>query len=335
MIERMERHSTAVRFGWYSFVFTLGVIGNVYIACTILLARGMNSAINIFIANLAISDLGILLICLPVHTMIEFFSWPFGKYACRVMIPLNDVFFAVSISTMTIISWERYRVLVTPCKRSPGGKEAKVVIIVTWIVAFLAVGFPLSFITKISSRMDPFWGGERIVCGPIWGSPFERRMHIGFVVVCIVILLILTAFGYSRIIWVLKQKSSRIRKRSGHFSLPQTSRRDKSNGPRGSVDSITYRRDLYLLLSHKKIIKMVIIIAAVFWISILPLPIFVLISDFENLDLRNPDIDFIYTSFIAMFFTNSAFNPFAIYILSSDVRQRAYRGCLRIRTPLI
>lgn len=329
-----DRYSIAVRFGWYSFIFTLGVIGNVYIACTILFSRGMNSAINIFIANLAISDLGILLICLPVHVMIEFFSWPFGKYACRVILPLNDVFFAVSILTMTIISWERYRVLVTPCKRSPGGKEAKVVIIVTWIVAFLAVGFPISFITKTTRHNDPAMGGERILCGPTWGTPFERRMHIGFVVACIVIPLILTAFGYSRIIWVLKQKSSRIRKRAGHFNLPLTPRRERY-GHRGSSDSNSFRQDLYLLSSHKKLIKMVIIIAVFFWVSMLPFPIFVLIMDFENLDISDREIDALYSSFIAMFFTNSAFNPFAIYILSSDVRRKAYRGCIAINAPRV
>ena len=76
-------------------------------------------------------------------------------------------------------------------------------------------------------------------------------------------------------------------------------------------------------------------IAAFFWVSMLPLPIFVLIMDFESLDLENRQIYALYTSFIVMFFTNSAFNPFAIYILSSDVRQRAYRGCMRINVPTI
>ena len=323
-----SEHVTAIRFGWYTFVFTLGAIGNIYIVCAIFLTRGMNSPIKVFIANLAISDLGILLICLPAHMTIEFFSWPFGKYACQFLLPLNDVFFAVSILTMTLISWERYRAIVTPFKKRPSGRVAKVVITVTWIVAVLAVGFPLSFITKMTAYIDPVTGNKKILCGPSWETTFERRMHIGFIVVCIVVPLILTAFGYSRIIWVMRKTSSRILERASHVTIPLVALRADSH--RGSSDS-SYRQDLYQLSITKTMIKMVVIITAVFWISMLPLPVFALIMDFEKLDPKQPEIDALYCSFIALFFTNSAFNPIAIYYLSSDMRQVTYRGCLRLR----
>ena len=68
-----------VQSAWYSFVLTLGLIGNLYIILTVCCRKDTSSTTNFFIVNLAISDLGILAISLPAAYINDHFTWPFDK----------------------------------------------------------------------------------------------------------------------------------------------------------------------------------------------------------------------------------------------------------------
>lgn len=100
----IDRTSLTVQSAWYSFVLTLGLIGNLYIILTVWCRKDMSSTTNLFIVNLAISDLGILAISLPAAFINDYFPWPFDKLTCQIFVPLNEVFFCVSIFTLTIIT---------------------------------------------------------------------------------------------------------------------------------------------------------------------------------------------------------------------------------------
>lgn len=89
----IDRTSLTVQSAWYSFVLTLGLIGNLYIILTVWCRKDMSSTTNLFIVNLAISDLGILAISLPAAFINDYFPWPFDKLTCQIFVPLNEVFF--------------------------------------------------------------------------------------------------------------------------------------------------------------------------------------------------------------------------------------------------
>ena len=297
-----------IQSAWYSFVLTLGVVGNLYIILTVWCRKDMSSTTNLFIVNLAISNLGILLISLPVSYIMEYFMWPFDKLTCQIFVPLNDVFFCVSIFTLTVITLERFRVVCRPFKPRISVKEAKIVIVIVWIVSYLAVGFPLSFLMKVEETTI----GRK--CLLKWPGDLERRLHTCFVATLIIVPLLITAGGYAAIVASMRRQSSRIRTRANSISS----------------DTIAFRRDVLQLQGNAKLIKMLLLIVIVFWICMLPLTILALAAEFGSIDISSKAEQGLYSFFIALFFSNSAFNPIAVYIMSSELRQGLYAFQKRI-----
>ena len=298
-----------IQSGWYSFIFTLGVIGNLYIIVAVLARTTRSSTTNLFIVNLAISDLLILLIYLPQTYILDYFSWPFGKIGCRLSIPLNEVFFAVSILTLTVITLERHRAIVQPFKKTLGKKGAKAIIVGLWVVSYLTVGFPLSLIMEMKQY------GDDNKCEMRWPSPLHRQLHTIFIAsLAVVVPLFIIALGYARMILAMKKQSERIRRRT---STTNSIGRSSS-----------FARDMYILEKNRKLIKMLIVLVVVFWICMLPLVVVALVLEFLSIDFTRPGairlVEGLYTFSISLFFSNSAFNPVAIYIMCSEMRKCSY-----------
>ena len=87
-----------------------GLVGNVLVILSVRRNPHMKKSIsNLFIQNLAIADIGVLTIS---HTFIlgleiKNFIWPFGEFCCRVIYPLSDSFYGVSILSIVAISFHR------------------------------------------------------------------------------------------------------------------------------------------------------------------------------------------------------------------------------------
>lgn len=291
---------------WYSFVFTLGVIGNIYIILTVWCRKEMSSTINWFIVNLAFSDLGILLISLPAEYIRDYFSWPFNKLTCQLFVPLNEVFFCVSIFTLTIITIERFRVICRPFKPRLTEKKAKIVIVLVWIVAYLAVGLPVSFLMEVE-KMD-----SDLKCLLKWPGVLQRRLHTCFIATLVIVPLLITAAGYAAIVSTMRKQSSRIRARTNSISS----------------NSLTFRRDMICLQQNAKLIKMLLLIVIVFWVCMMPLAILALANEFGSINIKHGLSAFC----VALFFSNSAFNPIAVYVMSSELREGLYRLFQRVLT---
>ena len=295
-----------IQFAWYSFIFTLGVIGNLYITLTVTCRKEMTSTTNYFIFNLAVSDLGILLVSLPSHVIRDFFSWTFGKVACQVIISMNEVFFSVSICTITVITLERYRAIALPFKAKTSTRGGKVTIALIWLVSYLVIGFPMTFF------MDLELIDQRLICLPKWPSKDVNKIQTCLIVTLIIIPLIVTAYAYTVMIKTLRQQSQRLQERANCHRVSRTSLNSSSSLKQD------HRRHRY----NAKLVKMLIIIVVVFWISMLPLTLLALVVEFfPEVRVASKEIDGLYTIFVALFYSNSAFNPVAIYIMSSDLRK--------------
>jgi len=297
-----------IQSAWYSFVLTLGLIGNVYIILTVCCRKEMSSTTNLFIVNLAFSDLGILLISLPAEYIKDYFSWPFNKLTCQIFVPLNEVFFCVSIFTLTVITVERFRVICRPFKPRFTEKEAKIVILIVWIVSYLAVGFPLSFLMVVEEI------GSYRKCLLMWPGDLQQRLHTCFIATLIIVPLFITAGGYSAIVTSMKRQSARIRARANSISSA----------------TISFRKDMICLQQNTKLIKMLLLIVVVFWICMLPLTLLALAIEFGSINPTSKTVQGLYAFFVALFFSNSAFNPIAVYIMSSDLRKGFYSFCQRM-----
>ena len=97
----------------YITMIILGAVGNILVVIVIVRKAAMRTVRNVFILNLAISDMLLCLITMPL-TLAEVLShyWPFGHFPvlCKLFGTLQAISIFVSSITITAIALDRYQV---------------------------------------------------------------------------------------------------------------------------------------------------------------------------------------------------------------------------------
>jgi hypothetical protein len=115
-------------------IFFFGVICNCVVIRSISLARSMrgaatynikNECVNLLVMNLAVTDLLILLVSIPMDIVPEHMSWPYGTFVCKFISPFQDICLTASALTFSAIAVERY--LVSKGLAHKGARNAKLV----------------------------------------------------------------------------------------------------------------------------------------------------------------------------------------------------------------
>lgn len=96
-------------------ICSLSLLGNLLVLCVLLLPRRRLTAAQIYLANLAASDL-VFVSGLPfwAENIWNEFHWPFGAVLCRVVNGVIKAHLFISIFLVVAISHDRYRALVHP-----------------------------------------------------------------------------------------------------------------------------------------------------------------------------------------------------------------------------
>lgn len=123
-----------------------GVIGNLSVFAVITRNKKRKSSTELLIRNLAIADLGVLMLTFPLSVIKEKlpFNWPLGRFCCLYLSPTCEIFYGASVWTIVAIAVERYRHLVCPLKkdRLTTIKMVKRSIFILWIGCFLLFSAP-------------------------------------------------------------------------------------------------------------------------------------------------------------------------------------------------
>ncbi|GAB1604825.1 prolactin-releasing peptide receptor-like [Argonauta hians] len=191
----------------YALIILIGVFGNVTIALIILTNKQFHSVTNIFIANLALSDIGMCIFNLPFQLHYQLTdNWVFGNVMCTVFnssfaIPIYD-------STMCIlmIAIDRYILIIYPFKKRMSNNMA---LCLTLIIALLAIGpaVPLAIYSKVDVLDIPAIKVYKILCREKWPSEIIRRFYtVSLFLLQFCIPIIATSIVYSRISTVLKNR---------------------------------------------------------------------------------------------------------------------------------
>ena len=97
-----------IRLVCYVLIFIVGVIGNILVCLVVCRERKMKNVTNYFIFNLAVSDLSVLLICIPFDFgEIVTGTFPYGAVMCRLIYPLQTMAATASVNTLDAISLNR------------------------------------------------------------------------------------------------------------------------------------------------------------------------------------------------------------------------------------
>ena len=144
----------------YCIIFLLGIVGNSLVVFVVCRNKSMQSVTNVFITNLAVSDVLMCLLCVP-FTPISFFmaNWIFGKFLCHLVPFSLGVCVYVSTLTSLAIAIDRYFVIVHPFKPRMKLGVCLLLIAIVWIVS-ISISLPLA----IYYNYTPGSSNEPSVC---------------------------------------------------------------------------------------------------------------------------------------------------------------------------
>lgn len=125
----------------YLFIFLVGVLGNSLTCAVILHYRVMQTPTNYYLLSLAVSDLLVLLLGMPLELYEMWQNYPFllGKGGCYFKTFLFETVCFASILNVTALSVERYVAVVHPLKvkRMTTRAHVKKVIFILWVLSML------------------------------------------------------------------------------------------------------------------------------------------------------------------------------------------------------
>jgi len=165
----------------FFLLWTVNFVGNGCIIYTFLKAKSLRTPSNMFVINLAISDI-CMMTSMGLPVTINAYTkryWMWGSLACQVYGCIGAIFGTCSIMTMVVIGYDRYNVIV----RGFSGKKitpglAFIIVIACWVYSVLC-------------SIPPFfgWGGYTpegllVTCGYDYLSQdWNSRSFLGYAIV--------------------------------------------------------------------------------------------------------------------------------------------------------
>lgn len=259
----------------YSVLIVVGAAGNSLVVCAVARKPAMRTARNMFIVNLAISDLLLCLITMPL-TLMEILTkyWPLGRYpfVCKMLGTLQATSIFVSTISITAIALDRYQVIVYPTRESLQKLGAVIILSCIWVAAIILAS-PMFFWRTLNHHDIhlPSIGIDYIeYCLEEWPVEHGRAYYSLFSLVVQYVLPIFTvSIAYSRICRKLK------------YRYVNSSAVGSSSKNKGCTVS-TNRRKLKDDKRMKRTNSLLVSISLIFCISWLPLNIFNLVVDYWN-----------------------------------------------------
>ncbi|XP_049420475.1 pyroglutamylated RF-amide peptide receptor [Epinephelus fuscoguttatus] len=290
----------------YMVIFILALTGNSLVIYIVVKKRAIQTATDIFICSLAVSDLLITVFCMPFTLLQNILSeWFGGVLVCKTVPFVQTTAIVTGILTMTCIAIERYQGIVFPLKmrRHYSSKRAYKMLGLVW-VASVIVGSPMLFVQQLEVKYDFLYDHYHVCCQESWRSLTHRQVYTTFIMVAL-FLLPLTAmlFLYTRIgieLW--------IRKRVGDSSV---------------LNTMNHREINKISRKKKRAVKMMITIVLLFTICWAPFHTVHML--FEYYDLENKydgvTLNMIIAIVQAIGFFNSFNNPIVYAFMNENFKK--------------
>lgn len=123
----------------YAVIFVTGVVGNISTCIVIARNRYMHTATNFYLVNLALSDILLLVLGLPLetYTFWSAYPWVFGEVFCVLRTVAAETSTYASILTITAFTVERYVAICHPMwiQTKCSLQRATRVIVFIWLIA--------------------------------------------------------------------------------------------------------------------------------------------------------------------------------------------------------
>lgn len=122
----------------FMIVMVVTIVGNVLVCVAVRLVRKLRRPSNYLIVSLAVSDLCVALMVMPVATVYDIMgTWPFGPVICDFWVSSDVLSCTASILNLCMISVDRYYAITKPLeygvKRTP--KRMLLCVLIVWVSA--------------------------------------------------------------------------------------------------------------------------------------------------------------------------------------------------------
>ncbi|XP_077715288.1 C-C chemokine receptor type 5 isoform X1 [Canis aureus] len=185
----------------YSLVFIFGFVGNVLVVLILIDCKKLKSMTDIYLLNLAISDL-LFLLTIPFWAHYAADQWTFGNKMCQILTGLYYIGFFTGNFFIILLTMDRYLAIVHAVSASKARTVTFGVVTsgIAWVVAVLA-SFPRIIFTRSQKE------GSRFTCSPHF-PPSQHHFWKNFQalkmsVLGLILPLLVMIIGYSAILKTL------------------------------------------------------------------------------------------------------------------------------------
>uniref|UniRef100_A0A4W4F337 G-protein coupled receptors family 1 profile domain-containing protein n=1 Tax=Electrophorus electricus TaxID=8005 RepID=A0A4W4F337_ELEEL len=144
-------------------------IGNFLFIATLARYKKLRNLTNLLIANLAISDFIVAVVCCPFlvdYYVVKQLSWDHGKVLCACINYLRTVSLYVSTNALLAIAVDRYMAIVYPLRPRMKHQTAYCLITGVWIVPVL-ISIPSAYFTS-ATKVPHGANHSKTFCAQIW-----------------------------------------------------------------------------------------------------------------------------------------------------------------------
>ncbi|XP_076446976.1 cholecystokinin receptor type A-like [Babylonia areolata] len=199
----VPRLSMEIQIVLYSLIFLLAVVGNFLVLVTLFQNKRMRTVTNVFLLNLALSDLLLAVFCMP-FTLVPVLlrDFVFGAAMCVLIRYLQAVSVGVSCFTLVAISLERYFAICRPLHSRSWQtlSHAYRCIAVCWVLAALLMT-PVAVFQR-HQRLSSASGAHS--CREIWPDPrLEKAYTVLLDLALLVLPVLLMSLAYVSVVHAL------------------------------------------------------------------------------------------------------------------------------------
>ncbi|XP_068685801.1 QRFP-like peptide receptor [Montipora foliosa] len=281
----------ALKLSLYAIIFLISVVGNTLVCIVVARRRRMRTVTNMFVLNLAVSDLAITCICIPFDIPVQEnnYKWLYGSFACKLIYPLQTAAMFASIFTLTAVSINRFWAIVYPLRTQMTKLHASYVIVAIWVLCF-TLTTPYAFVLRLDEAT--------MECIEYWpGINYRKAYTASLFVLQYLLPLVVITLAYLNIGTELRYCSN-VKNGSVANAVLQKAHRDEA----------------------RKVVRMLIVVTLLFAICVLPNNVMWLWLDFGNgADYAHFWATVAFTNIIL--FANSAANPIAYTICHEKFRE--------------
>lgn len=264
-----DASTQAVVVAAFLVLISFGVLGNSLVCYVVAKNPRMRTPRNVFIINLAISDLTLCLFTQPFNLVKVLTSdWKLGRAMCKI-VPLfagTNVF--VSTVSITAIALDRFQVIVYPTRKTMKKFGAVVALALIWFVSIL-LACPLLVFNDISTFELISSLAVYEVCVENTGMETERRIYsIASMLIQYIAPIVIVSIAHAQISRKLKYR--------------MTNRgRTSTAGCNGASSVFQQKKSQREAKRKRKTNLLLVMIAVVFAASWMPLNVFNMMADFN------------------------------------------------------